>query len=304
MDSRLPTPALPNPIILHTTISGNGMITPSTTPVEDEHKKRVNVSCTQEGFAFISHSSLTFPTREPEIDNMQLARRRRRRTSPTELNILETEFNRCFKPSKVVREDIARRVSMTEKAVQIWFQNRRQSYRKHQQRDQNLNNDDDVNNLANNTNENDRSGGITPFEIYQDEENNCSSKVRLSMSDDGKAQVVFDKKTNNITREALSPIKNLENKSRFNITHNSGKRLTLSEAAVASSLKHKQQQQHQLYKSKHFPKKPHHLKQAAPISSLVHNYTPTNHNMINQSQIEREAECINNLLSLRSGEWN
>ena len=39
---------------------------------------------------------------------------------------------------------------MTEKAVQIWFQNRRQSYRKHQQRDQNLNNDDDVNNLANN----------------------------------------------------------------------------------------------------------------------------------------------------------
>ena len=53
------------------------------------------------------------------------------------------------------------------------------------------------------------------------------------MSDDGKAQVVFDKKTNNITREALSPITNLENKSRFNITHNGGKRLILSEAAVA-----------------------------------------------------------------------
>ena len=119
---------------------------------------------------------------------------------------------------------------MTEKAVQIWFQNRRQLYRKHQQGDQNVNNYD-VNNLGNNKTEN-NSGSIMPFEIYQDEENNSSSKVRLSMFDDGKAQVVFDKKTNK-TREALSPITKIENKSGLNITHNGVKRLTLSEAAIA-----------------------------------------------------------------------
>lgn len=85
------------------------------------------------GYAFISHSPTTFPTLQPEIDDAQLARRKRRRTSPTELQILEEEFARCMKPSKTLREDIARRVEMTEKAVQIWFQNRRQAVRRQEQ---------------------------------------------------------------------------------------------------------------------------------------------------------------------------
>lgn len=86
-----------------------------------------------DGFAFISHSPTTFPSLQPEIDDVQLARRKRRRTSPTELQILEEEFARCVKPSKTLREDIARRVGMTEKAVQIWFQNRRQAVRRQEQ---------------------------------------------------------------------------------------------------------------------------------------------------------------------------
>ncbi|KAF5096939.1 hypothetical protein D0Z00_002599 [Geotrichum galactomycetum] len=82
------------------------------------------------GFAFISHSPTTFPLLQPEIDDLQLARRKRRRTSPTELQILEDSFNHCMKPSRASRENIARRVGMNEKAVQIWFQNRRQAFRK------------------------------------------------------------------------------------------------------------------------------------------------------------------------------
>lgn len=82
------------------------------------------------GFAFISHSPTTFPLLQPEIDDLQLARRKRRRTSPTELQILEDAFNHCMKPSRANRENIARRVGMNEKAVQIWFQNRRQAFRK------------------------------------------------------------------------------------------------------------------------------------------------------------------------------
>ncbi|KAL6451515.1 YOX1 Homeobox protein YOX1 [Candida maltosa Xu316] len=81
-------------------------------------------------YAFISHSPSTFPSQEPSIDNAPLARRKRRRTSPTELNILNQEFMLGSTPNKERRLQIAEKVSMTEKAVQIWFQNKRQSIRK------------------------------------------------------------------------------------------------------------------------------------------------------------------------------
>ncbi|ODQ81765.1 hypothetical protein BABINDRAFT_160006 [Babjeviella inositovora NRRL Y-12698] len=81
-------------------------------------------------FAFISHSQETFPLHEPSIDNAQLARRKRRRTSPAELCILQDEFLKCHTPNRSKRVEIAAKVDMTEKAVQIWFQNRRQNVRK------------------------------------------------------------------------------------------------------------------------------------------------------------------------------
>lgn len=81
-------------------------------------------------YAFISHSPATFPLQEPAIDNAPLARRKRRRTSPHELSILNKEFTLGTTPNKARRLEIAAKVSMTEKAVQIWFQNKRQSIRK------------------------------------------------------------------------------------------------------------------------------------------------------------------------------
>lgn len=81
-------------------------------------------------FAFISHSPATFPSQEPSIDNAPLARRKRRRTSPNELSILNSEFELGATPNKLRRIEIAKKVCMSEKAVQIWFQNKRQSIRK------------------------------------------------------------------------------------------------------------------------------------------------------------------------------
>ncbi|KAK6463842.1 homeobox domain-containing protein [Scheffersomyces coipomensis] len=81
-------------------------------------------------YAFISHSPATYPSQEPSIDNAPLARRKRRRTSPNELSILNQEFDLGTTPNKARRLEIAAKVHMTEKAVQIWFQNRRQSIRK------------------------------------------------------------------------------------------------------------------------------------------------------------------------------
>lgn len=93
-------------------------------------KKRAAPASDSKSFAFISHSPATFPSQEPSIDNAPLARRKRRRTSPNELSILINEFEIGSTPNKQRRIEISEKVLMTEKAVQIWFQNRRQSLRK------------------------------------------------------------------------------------------------------------------------------------------------------------------------------
>lgn len=93
--------------------------------------KNLSASEKKKEFAFISHSQETFPSKEPSIDNAPLARRKRRRTSKNELNILQAEFEACSTPDKQKRIELAQRCSMSEKAVQIWFQNKRQSVKKH-----------------------------------------------------------------------------------------------------------------------------------------------------------------------------
>lgn len=92
-------------------------------------RKPASTSPTRD-FAFISHSPATYPSQEPSIDNASLARRKRRRTSPNELAILNLEFEGGSTPNKLRRVEIANKVNMTEKAVQIWFQNKRQLLRR------------------------------------------------------------------------------------------------------------------------------------------------------------------------------
>lgn len=101
------------------------------TPTDSLSQSKSSSPIESKAYAFISHSPATFPNQEPSIDNAPLARRKRRRTSPNELSILNKEFEIGSTPNKPRRIEIAKRVSMTEKAVQIWFQNKRQSLRKH-----------------------------------------------------------------------------------------------------------------------------------------------------------------------------
>jgi hypothetical protein len=74
-------------------------------------------------YAFISTTSTTYhpenPLENAIIDNPELVRRRRRKTSARELEILEMAFKTCEKPSREIREDIARRTGMDGKAVQV-----------------------------------------------------------------------------------------------------------------------------------------------------------------------------------------
>ncbi|GES61959.1 homeobox transcription factor [Aspergillus terreus] len=82
-------------------------------------------------YAFLVHSQKTLTQNlPPRVDNKLLARQKRRRTSPEDHAILEAEYQRNPKPDKAARADIVSRVSLGEKEVQIWFQNRRQNDRR------------------------------------------------------------------------------------------------------------------------------------------------------------------------------
>jgi len=74
-------------------------------------------------YAFISTTSTTFhpenPLENAIIDNPGLVRRRRRKTSARELEVLEMAFKENEKPSKEIRDEIARKTGMDTKAVQV-----------------------------------------------------------------------------------------------------------------------------------------------------------------------------------------
>ncbi|RAO67637.1 uncharacterized protein BHQ10_003649 [Talaromyces amestolkiae] len=82
-------------------------------------------------YAFLVHSQKTLTQNlPPRVDNKILARQKRRRTSPEDHAILEAEYKKNPKPDKVSRASIVSQVSLGEKEVQIWFQNRRQNDRR------------------------------------------------------------------------------------------------------------------------------------------------------------------------------
>ncbi|OAQ26432.1 hypothetical protein K457DRAFT_41694, partial [Linnemannia elongata AG-77] len=54
---------------------------------------------------------------------------RRRRTNREELEILEDAFAKNLLPDAATRQELGERLGMSVRAVQIWFQNRRQTLR-------------------------------------------------------------------------------------------------------------------------------------------------------------------------------
>ena len=55
---------------------------------------------------------------------MQQLNKKRQRASPEQLSVLEEAFAVNPSPNAKMREIIAERIQMTERSVQIWFQNR------------------------------------------------------------------------------------------------------------------------------------------------------------------------------------
>lgn len=63
------------------------------------------------------------PPRKSTLTQQQKNQKRQRATQD-QLTTLEVEFNKNPTPTAVVRERIAQDINMTERSVQIWFQNR------------------------------------------------------------------------------------------------------------------------------------------------------------------------------------
>ncbi|KAI1857293.1 uncharacterized protein JN550_013319 [Neoarthrinium moseri] len=65
-----------------------------------------------------------------QADTEKHPKGKRKRTTTQDKAILEAAYNANPKPDKAVRLDLVKRVSLNEKEVQIWFQNRRQNDRR------------------------------------------------------------------------------------------------------------------------------------------------------------------------------
>ena len=63
------------------------------------------------------------PPRKSTLTQQQKNQKRQRATQD-QLVTLEVEFNKNPTPTAAVRERIAQDINMTERSVQIWFQNR------------------------------------------------------------------------------------------------------------------------------------------------------------------------------------
>ncbi|KAJ1528294.1 hypothetical protein HK096_009819, partial [Nowakowskiella sp. JEL0078] len=65
-----------------------------------------------------------------DVQRGEITRKKRRRTTQEQLQVLEAVFLKNSMPSTEVRDRLARETSLPTRTVQVWFQNRRQTARK------------------------------------------------------------------------------------------------------------------------------------------------------------------------------
>ncbi|PHH84701.1 hypothetical protein CDD83_1532 [Cordyceps sp. RAO-2017] len=103
-----------------------GMASVNVTPTSASASTPIKQSPTQSTSSAggQSCSSSKRPPRKSTLTQQQKNQKRQRATQD-QLTVLELEFNKNPTPTASVRDKIAEEINMTERSVQIWFQNRR-----------------------------------------------------------------------------------------------------------------------------------------------------------------------------------
>ncbi|PBP27982.1 putative homeobox protein HOY1 [Diplocarpon rosae] len=99
----------------------------ATSEVSQDDAPVIKMSSTPSPTASNSACSTSAPRRPPRKSTLtqQQKNQKRQRATQDQLVTLEMEFNKNPTPTATVRERIAEDINMTERSVQIWFQNRR-----------------------------------------------------------------------------------------------------------------------------------------------------------------------------------
>ncbi|KAI1764796.1 hypothetical protein GGR53DRAFT_300555 [Hypoxylon sp. FL1150] len=121
----------------HSTASSPPTMAPTHEPHETHDTREARSSFSSQGsnpdssaMSFESSFRLEsgYPSHDPNTEKHPKGKRKR--TTTQDKAILETAYSTNPKPDKAARLDIVSRVSLNEKEVQIWFQNRRQNDRR------------------------------------------------------------------------------------------------------------------------------------------------------------------------------
>ncbi|KND00461.1 uncharacterized protein SPPG_04779 [Spizellomyces punctatus DAOM BR117] len=109
-------------------------VEPPQTPVSHQPPSPTGDDSSQQGSRNTYFKKLNWVNASPQHfstdDASVLGKKRRRRTSAMELEVLEAHFRRNPLPNASEREQLARETGMTARCVQVWFQNKRQSLKK------------------------------------------------------------------------------------------------------------------------------------------------------------------------------
>jgi len=92
-------------------------------PQQDDQSSMPPPSSTPTSASAAAAAAARRPPRKSTLTQQQKNQKRQRATQD-QLITLEVEFNKNPTPTALVRERIASDISMTERSVQIWFQNR------------------------------------------------------------------------------------------------------------------------------------------------------------------------------------